>query len=79
MNCPKTMRNGPCGGVRADGKCEVKPEMDCVWVMAWEGNQQLGEKEYPIQFVQPALNNQLIGTSAWLREVRNRKAVDNEI
>ena len=70
------MRNGPCGGVRADGKCEVKPEMDCVWVMAWEGNQQLGEKEYPIQFVQPALDNQLIGTSAWLREVRNRKSVD---
>jgi len=79
MNCPKTMRNGPCGGVRADGKCEVIPEMDCVWVMAWEGNQQTEEKEYPIQFVQPALDNQLIGTSAWLREVRIRKAVDHEI
>lgn len=79
MNCPKTMRNGPCGGVRPDGKCEVKPEMDCVWVMAWEGNQQLEEREYPIQFVQPALDNQLIGTSAWLRAVRIRKAVEHEI
>ncbi len=34
MNCPKSMRNGPCGGVRADGKCEVDPGMDCVWLLA---------------------------------------------
>ena len=73
MNCPKTMRNGPCGGVRADGKCEVKPEMDCVWVKAWEGNQRLKEDEYPIQFLQPPLDNRKIGTSAWLREVRKRE------
>ena len=72
MNCPKTMRNGPCGGVRVDGKCEVKPEMDCVWVLAWEGNKRLEEDEYPIQFVQPAIDNRKIGTSAWLREVRQR-------
>ena len=30
MNCPKGLRNGPCGGT-LDGKCEVLPEMDCVW------------------------------------------------
>jgi len=73
MNCPKTMRNGPCGGVRADGSCEVKPEMNCVWVQAWEGNKRLQENEYPIQFLQPAIDNRKIGTSAWLREVRNRE------
>jgi hypothetical protein len=73
MNCPKSMRNGPCGGVRANGKCEVKPEMDCVWVLAWEGNKRLKEKEYPIQFLQPAIDNRRIGTSAWLREVRRRE------
>jgi hypothetical protein len=70
MNCPKQLRNGPCGGVRMDGKCEVDADMDCVWVMAWEGNKQMREKEYPIQFVQPAVDNRLRGTSAWLREVR---------
>ncbi|MFM8717207.1 MAG: methylenetetrahydrofolate reductase C-terminal domain-containing protein, partial [Spartobacteria bacterium] len=30
MNCPKGLRNGPCGGT-LDGKCEVIPEIDCVW------------------------------------------------
>ena len=73
MNCPKTMRNGPCGGVRADGKCEVQPEMDCVWVLAWEGNKRLRENEYPIQFIQPAIDIRTSGTSAWLREVRRHE------
>lgn len=70
MNCPKQLRNGPCGGVRLDGTCEIDPDMDCVWVLAWEGNKQLRAKEYPIQFVQPPVDNRLHGTSAWLREAR---------
>ncbi len=73
MNCPKTMRNGPCGGVRPDGKCEIKPDMDCVWVQAWEGNKRLKEDEYPIQVVQPAIDNRRIGKSAWLYEVRRNE------
>ena len=77
MNCPKEMRNGPCGGVRADGKCEVDPEMDCVWVLAWEGNKRLGEQDYPIQVVQPPLDNRLRNTSAWLREVRRQTNTDD--
>ncbi len=72
MNCPKKMRNGPCGGVRADGKCEVDPDMTCVWLLAWEGNQRMRKDEFPIQVVQPAVDHQLIGKSAWLREVRLR-------
>jgi len=43
MNCPKELRNGPCGGVREDGFCEVKPEMRCVWVQAWEGSRRMAE------------------------------------
>ena len=74
MNCPKQLRNGPCGGVRMNGKCEVHPDMDCVWVMAWEGNKRMKVKEYPIQFVQAPVDNRLHGTSAWLREVRKATA-----
>ncbi len=47
MNCPKKMRNGPCGGVRADGGCEVKPDMACVWVLAWEGNKRMKGDDRP--------------------------------
>ena len=72
MNCPKNIRNGPCGGVRANGKREIDPDMDCVWVLAWEGNKRLGEQSYPIQVVQPAVDNRLHNTSAWLREVRRQ-------
>jgi hypothetical protein len=34
MTCPKQLRNGPCGGVGADGSCEVYPDSQCVWVVA---------------------------------------------
>ena len=40
MNCPKSVRNGPCGGVRPGGMCEVEPAMRCVWVEATEGRKR---------------------------------------
>jgi hypothetical protein len=78
MNCPKELRNGPCGGVRGDGKCEVDPEMVCVWVLAWEGNKRLTDENYPIQAVQPPIDNRRWNTSAWLHAVRQRTATSNE-
>ena len=72
MNCPKQIRNGPCGGVRSDGFCEVIPDMPCVWVLAWQGNKQIGGKDYPIQVLQPPIDHRFMNTSAWLRELRRR-------
>ncbi len=72
MNCPKTLRNGPCGGVRQNGGCEIKPEMTCVWVNAWEGSQQIGPPEQTIKIIQAPVDNRLKGHSAWLRAVRIR-------
>lgn len=72
MNCPKTIRNGPCGGVRPGGKCEVKPEMDCVWVVAWDGAQNMAKDGQAIHIVQPPLDNRLKGKSAWLRAAEQK-------
>ncbi len=70
MNCPKTIRNGPCGGVRANGMCEVNPNMRCVWVDAWNGAAQM-KNGGAIKDIQFAVNNQNQGTSSWLRMVRD--------
>ncbi len=66
MNCPKSIRNGPCGGVRLDGNCEIKPEMPCVWVEAWRGSKQMKRSENIRQIQQP-VNFSYKGSSSWLR------------
>lgn len=73
MNCPKQLRNGPCGGVRADGTCELDPGMRCVWVEAVRGAARLpgGER---IEVIQVPLDHRLAGQSAWLAELRQRAA-----
>ena len=70
MNCPKTLRNGPCGGVRANGHCEVKPEMRCVWIEAFEGSQRMAEGRQAFKIVQFALDSRLKGKSSWLQMAR---------
>ena len=72
MNCPKTLRNGPCGGVRANGNCEVRPEMKCVWVEAWRGSQRIPEGVAALETVQFAVDHRLQGHSSWLRVVRQK-------
>ena len=70
MNCPKTLRNGPCGGVRPNGHCEVKPEMRCVWVEAVEGSKRMRHGPEAIRAVRPPVDRTLAGTSSWLRVAR---------
>lgn len=66
MNCPKNLRNGPCGGVRANGHCEVVPELMCVWVQAYERSQQMPMYGHELIWLQPPVDRSLQGTSAWV-------------
>ena len=72
MNCPKSMRNGPCGGVRSNGNCEIKPDMPCVWRDAYLGSLHLNDG-YRIREIRAPVDHRLKDTSSWLREVRRRK------
>ena len=74
MNCPKTLRNGPCGGVRANGHCEVKPEMRCGWVEAYDGSQRMVAGKEAIKVVQFAVDGRLKGKSSWLKVAREKNA-----
>ncbi|MCB1312005.1 MAG: methylenetetrahydrofolate reductase C-terminal domain-containing protein [Sedimentitalea sp.] len=72
MNCPKQLRNGPCGGVREGGFCEVKPQMKCVWVLAWDGAGRMQDGLPRIREVLPPVEHCLAGSSSWLRVSREK-------
>jgi hypothetical protein len=74
MNCPKNIRNGPCGGVRANGHCEVEPAMRCVWVEGVAGSRRMREGAQAIQVVQWAVDRRLQGRSSWLAVAREKSA-----
>lgn len=43
--CGKFLRNGPCGGT-AQGQCEVHPEVECIYVRAYERLKAVGKEEW---------------------------------
>jgi hypothetical protein len=71
QNCGKTLRNGPCGGVRDNGNCEVNPEMRCVFVEAVKGSRKMKEGNL-IETVQLPVDHSMQGSSSWLRVAREK-------
>jgi 5,10-methylenetetrahydrofolate reductase len=74
MTCAKRMRNGPCGGVRADGGCEVRPDRRCTWLLAAEGDARIGAGHLPTwrQRVRP-LDHRRVGRSNWIPAILDQK------
>lgn len=78
MTCPKTLRNGPCGGVREDGACEVDPTMRCVWLKAYQRSGSLPlPRSWRAEFnhLRPPVDNQLKGTASWRNLLTGRDRV----
>ena len=73
MNCAKEMRNGPCGGVRPDGHCEVKPALRCAWVEATDGTKRIAHDHaaHPTPLL-PAIDLRRRGRSSWIQVVEGR-------
>ncbi len=69
MRCPKNLRDGPCGGVRADGGCEVYPDKPCVWVLAWNRSRRLPLWKDHMLHVQRPVDWRLEGSSSWVNLV----------
>lgn len=71
QNCPKRLRNGPCGGTREDGSCEVYPDRKCVWYRIYLRSKRLHRVSllYRINRIH---NWNLERTSAWLNVLRKR-------
>jgi hypothetical protein len=76
MNCPKNIRNGPCGGVRLDGSCEVYPEMTCVWTTAYTRSQRLPWPD-EIHDLRPPVDWRLKGSSSWINLLTGRDQVSS--
>lgn len=66
MNCPKGLRNGPCGGT-LDGKCEVIPELDCVWT-----NIEKKKGETKAQKIHLPVKEELLNTASYVNLVNGK-------
>ncbi|MFQ5588278.1 MAG: methylenetetrahydrofolate reductase C-terminal domain-containing protein [Nitrospiria bacterium] len=57
VGCPKELVNGPCGGVRSGGKCEVIEDFDCVWVNIYNEMKKNDELDKMLQIQAPRCTN----------------------
>lgn len=63
MECPKGLRNGPCGGSTPE-HCYVDETRPCVWYKIYERAEKVGRLDYLME-VLPPLDWDKVGTSPW--------------
>jgi methylenetetrahydrofolate reductase (NADPH) len=72
MECPKGMRNGPCGGITPEKNCYVDETRKCVWFAIYKRALKIGREETLLE-VLPPLDWDKVGTETWgdvIRQVR---------
>ncbi len=77
MECPKGMRNGPCGGIRPDKKCYVDPTRKCVWYAIYKRAFATGRKDALLEIL-PPLDWCKTGTETWgdvVREIHKKGTI----
>lgn len=63
MECPKGLRNGPCGGATPEN-CYVDPTRKCIWYCIYERAVKMGREEKLLE-VLPPLDWNKVGTVTW--------------
>ena len=63
MECPKGLRNGPCGGSTSE-RCYVDETRPCIWYKIYERSFQLGREELLLE-VLPPLDWEKVGQDSW--------------
>ncbi|HEU65982.1 MAG TPA: hypothetical protein ENN57_04860 [Chloroflexi bacterium] len=53
VRCAKGLLNGPCGGTRKGGKCEIDPEKDCAWVLIYRRLEKQGRLDLMREYYPP--------------------------
>ena len=63
MECPKGLRNGPCGGSTPE-RCYVDESRPCIWYKIYDRSFKLGREALLLE-VLPPLDWENAGTEAW--------------
>jgi len=80
MECPKGIRNGPCGGTTPSKNCYIDETRKCIWYAIYKNAEKLGREEKLLE-VLPPLDWEKVGTETWgevaghIRKVGNRKFI----
>jgi ferredoxin len=53
VRCAKGLLNGPCGGTRKGGGCEIDPEKDCAWVLIYRRLEKQGRLDLMRKYYEP--------------------------
>lgn len=72
MECPKGMRNGPCGGITTEKRCYVDETRKCIWNTIYERSLRTGRTEKLMEIL-PPLDWDKAGCETWgdvVRQVR---------
>ena len=69
MECPKGLRNGPCGGSTSE-HCYVDETRPCIWYKIYERSFKYGREELLLE-VLPPLDWEQVGHDAWSPVFRN--------
>lgn len=64
MQCPKGLRNGPCGGITPDKKCYIDKTRNCIWHVIYSKAIKAGRQERLLEIL-PPLDWEKTGCETW--------------